>query len=98
MAVAEYDYIVVGAGTAGLSLATRLAQRDKSVLVLAAGKDSSEAAEINVPGEQDSDDRLHILTIPRGFFMKNIGHPDRDWAFFSQPQAHANSRAVFLPR
>ena len=34
----------------------------------------------------------------RGFFMKNIGHPDRDWAFFSQPQAHANSRAVFLPR
>ncbi|KAL1702256.1 glucose-methanol-choline oxidoreductase [Schizophyllum commune] len=82
MAVAEYDYIVVGAGTAGLSLATRLAQADKSVLVLEAGKDSSEAAEINVPG----------------FFMKNIGHPDRDWAFFSQPQAHANSRAVFLPR
>lgn len=67
MAVAEYDYIVVGAGTAGLSLATRLAQADKSVLVLEAGKDSSEAAEINVPGEQGQLTHFICLSFPEAF-------------------------------
>ncbi|TRM64603.1 glucose-methanol-choline oxidoreductase [Schizophyllum amplum] len=82
MTSTSYDYIIVGAGTAGLSLAVRLAQSEASVLVLEAGVDTTAVQEIQVPG----------------LFIKNIGHPDRDWAFFSKPQAHANNREVFLPR
>lgn len=48
----EYDYIIVGAGTAGLALAARLSQSGKyTVGVLETGIDAEGVAIVDIPGE-----------------------------------------------
>ncbi|KAJ2932023.1 hypothetical protein H1R20_g5072, partial [Candolleomyces eurysporus] len=47
----SFDYIVIGGGTAGLAVASRLAEdEDKTVVVLEAGKDVSNETNVRVPG------------------------------------------------
>ncbi|KAJ2935768.1 hypothetical protein H1R20_g1325, partial [Candolleomyces eurysporus] len=47
----SFDYIVIGGGTAGLAVASRLAEdEDKTVVVLEAGKDVSNEKNVRVPG------------------------------------------------
>jgi choline dehydrogenase-like flavoprotein len=42
----RYDYLIVGSGAGGATLAKELAQRKKSVLVIEAGKDDNKVGEI----------------------------------------------------
>ncbi|KAI0067077.1 GMC oxidoreductase [Artomyces pyxidatus] len=70
-----FDYVIVGGGTAGLTLASRLSEDpSKSVLVLEAG-----AAHFNDPS----------ILLPASY-AKNFGNPEYDWAFTTAPQAHAD--------
>ncbi|GME61350.1 GMC oxidoreductase [Neofusicoccum parvum] len=67
----EYDFIVVGGGTAGLVVAAHLTEDEsKSVLVIEAGANRKGDAKIDTPGMMTSlyDD------------------PDYDWAFMTEPQ------------
>lgn len=49
--MADYDIIIIGGGTAGLVLASRLsADEHVSVLVLEAGKDKTQDPKVNIPG------------------------------------------------
>ncbi|KAL0260751.1 hypothetical protein SLS55_004441 [Diplodia seriata] len=78
-----YDYIIVGGGTAGLVLASRLSEdADKSVLVIEAGANRKGDVRIDTPGMMTSlyDD------------------PDYDWAFMTEPQASLNGRRIAYPR
>jgi choline dehydrogenase len=78
----EYDYIVVGAGSAGCVVANRLsADPGKRVLVLEAG----------------GRDNWMWFHIPVGYLFA-IGNPRSDWMFETVAQAGLNGRKLFYPR
>lgn len=78
----EFDYIIVGAGSAGCVLANRLSQSGQDrVLLLEAG------------GEDDS----WLLRMPLGFMM-TAGNPAYDWGYASEPDAKLKGRSLPVPR
>ncbi|MGA0562169.1 GMC family oxidoreductase [Ancylobacter sp. VNQ12] len=77
-----YDYIVVGAGSAGCVLANRLsADPGNRVLVLEAG----------------GRDNWIWFHIPVGYLFA-IGNPRADWCFKTEAEAGLNGRALNYPR
>jgi len=77
-----FDYIVVGAGTAGALIANRLsANPNNSVLLLEAG----------------GKDNYHWIHIPVGY-LYCIDNPRTDWRFRTEPDAGLNGRALIYPR
>ena len=77
-----YDYVIVGAGSAGCLLANRLsADVKKRVLLLEAG---------------GRDDWIW-LHIPVGYLYA-INDPRSDWRFKTQAEAGLNGRAIAYPR
>jgi choline dehydrogenase len=78
----DFDYIVVGAGTAGCIVANRLsADPTKRVLILEAG----------------GDDNWIWFHIPVGYLFA-IGNPRSDWMFRTEPEAGLNGRSLAYPR
>ena len=78
----EFDYIVVGAGTAGCILANRLsADPGKRVLLLEAG----------------GRDNWIWFHIPVGYLFA-IGNPRSDWMFKTEAEPGLNGRALAYPR
>ena len=81
-AVAEFDYVIVGAGTAGCLLANRLsADPTQRVLLLEAG---------------GKDDYVWIH-IPVGY-LYCIDNPRTDWRFRTEPEAGLKGRSLIYPR
>ena len=77
-----FDYIIIGAGTAGCLLANRLsADPAKRVLLIEAG------------GADD----YHWIHIPVGY-LHCIGNPRTDWLFKTEPDAGLNGRTLRYPR
>ena len=82
MGDSTFDYIIVGAGTAGCLLANRLsADASKRVLLIEAGPK----------------DDYHWIHIPVGY-LYCIGNPRTDWRFTTEPQAGLNGRSLIYPR
>jgi len=78
----EYDYIIVGAGSAGCLLANRLsADARQRVLVLEAG----------------GRDNWIWFHIPVGYLFA-IGNPRSDWCFKTEPEEGLNGRSLDYPR
>ena len=77
-----FDYIVVGAGSAGCVLAHRLTEDPRcKVLLLEAGP-------------RDTDRWIHV---PLGY-GKLFSRTDINWAYESEPEAALNGRRIFTPR
>ena len=78
----EYDYIIVGAGSAGCVLAARLSENGRfKILLLEAGP---------------SDRRLWIQ-IPIGY-GKTFYDPDVNWMYETQPEPGLDNRLIYQPR
>jgi choline dehydrogenase len=77
-----FDYIIVGAGTAGCLLANRLsADASKRVLLIEAGKR----------------DDYHWIHIPVGY-LYCIGNPRTDWLYETEAAEGLNGRTLRYPR
>jgi choline dehydrogenase-like flavoprotein len=78
----EYDYVIVGAGSAGCVLANRLsADPAVRVLLLEAG----------------GNDNWIWFHIPVGYLFA-IGNPRSDWMFKTEPEEGLNGRSLNYPR
>ncbi|KAL1964510.1 hypothetical protein VTN77DRAFT_6936 [Rasamsonia byssochlamydoides] len=79
----SFDFVVVGGGTAGLVVASRLTEDPNvKVLVLEAGSNRVDDPRIAVPGLAAS----------------TYFDPDFDWCITSPPQEHLNGRQIAEPR
>jgi choline dehydrogenase len=77
-----FDYIIIGAGTAGALMANRLSADVRSrVLLIEAGPR----------------DNYHWIHIPVGY-LYCIGNPRTDWMYHTEPDAGLNGRSLRYPR
>jgi choline dehydrogenase-like flavoprotein len=78
----QFDYVIVGAGSAGCLLANRLTADGRTrVLLLEAG----------------GDDRWIWFHIPVGY-MYSLGNPRADWCYRTEPEPGLNGRSIPMPR
>jgi choline dehydrogenase len=78
----EFDYIIVGAGSAGCAIANRLSENGQySVALLEAGG-------------KDTNPWIHI---PVGYF-KTMGNPKTDWRYKTEADDGINGRSIPWPR
>jgi len=78
----EFDYIIIGAGSAGCVLANRLSsiKSNKILLLEAGGKDT-----------------YPWIHIPVGYY-KTMHNPKTDWCFKTEPDETMNNRSINYPR
>ncbi len=78
----EFDFIIVGAGSAGCPLANRLSENGKyTVAILEAGP-------------KDTNPWIHV---PVGYF-RTMGNPKSDWCYTTEEDPGLNGRAISYPR
>ena len=77
-----YDYVVVGAGSAGSVVAARLSE------------DAGVTVALLEAGGRDTNPWIHI---PGGYY-RNIYNPDITWQYDSGPEPHLGGRTIKWPR
>jgi choline dehydrogenase len=78
----EFDYVIVGAGSAGCTLAARLSEDSRlRVLLLEAGPP----------------DTYPWIHVPIGY-AKTMFNPRVNWCYYTEPQPQMNGRKVYWPR
>ena len=82
MAAAEFDYVVVGAGSAGACVAARL------------GQDASKTTCVIEAGGPDSHPFIHVPS----FVAAAIGRAETNWRFATVPQPGMAGREIPVPR
>ena len=82
MSDTQFDYIIIGGGTAGALLCNRMSASGRyRVLLVEAGRK----------------DDYHWIHIPVGY-LYCIGNPRTDWLYHTEPDAGLNGRTLRYPR
>jgi len=82
IATDTWDYIIVGAGSAGCVLANRLSADNRSTVLLLEA------------GPRDAYPWIHV---PIGY-AKTMFHPVVNWGFYTEPEPGMNGRKIYWPR
>lgn len=77
-----FDYVVLGAGSAGCVLANRLSACGRHQVLLV---------------EAGPPDRSPYIHIPAGY-LKLINHPDLSWRYSSEPDPQLQGRTIAYPQ
>ena len=78
----HYDYLIVGAGSAGCVLANRLsAHSNNSVAIFESGSDSN-SWKVDMPSA----------------LLYTMHDPKMNWKYYSEPEPYLNNRKIFCPR
>ncbi|MEL6323743.1 MAG: choline dehydrogenase [Pseudomonadota bacterium] len=81
--MAEFDYVIVGAGSAGCTLANRLSEDPTiSVCLIEAGKKDSS----------------FLIRMPAGVGQLIKEEGPHNWGFWTEPQTHMDGRKLWWPR
>nr|OQO25412.1 hypothetical protein B0A51_08481 [Rachicladosporium sp. CCFEE 5018] len=79
----DYDFVIIGGGTAGLTLAARLTEDSNvTVGVLEAGKNKLGDFLVDTPA----------------LYPQMLGNEEYDWKFMTEPQKHNNGNRHHIPR
>ncbi len=78
----EFDFVIVGAGSAGCALASRLSENGKFTVALLEA------------GPKDTNPWIHI---PVGYF-RTMGNPKSDWIYKTEPDPGIAGRSISYPR
>ena len=78
----SYDYLIVGAGSAGCVLANRLSENSNHKVAIFEAGGSSDIWKVKMP--------LALLY--------TMHDPKYNWKYYSEPEPHLNNRRIFCPR
>ena len=78
----DFDFVIVGAGSAGCAIAARLSENGRYAIALIEA------------GPKDTNPWIHV---PVGYF-KTMGNPKTDWMYRTQPDAGIAGRSIPWPR
>ena len=78
----KFDYLIIGAGSAGCVLANRLSENSKNKVAIFEAGGSSDIWKVKMP--------LALL-----YAMHD---PKYNWKYYSEPEPYLNNRKVFCPR
>ena len=77
-----FDYVIVGAGSAGCVLANRLTEDPRTRVLLV---------------EAGGTDRHPLIHVPAGF-LRLLDHPRLTWGLRTEPDPDTADRAILFPR
>ena len=78
----KFDYIIIGAGSAGCVLANRLSEDGKNNIAIFESGGSSNTWKVDMPSA----------------LLYTMHDPKMNWKYYSEPEPYLNNRRIFCPR
>ena len=78
----DFDYLIIGAGSAGCVLANRLSSNEKNSIALFESGLTDNTWKVNMPSA----------------LLYTMHDPNMNWKYYSEPEPYLNNRRIFCPR